>query len=221
MDIVNDFLVVPQDGFEPPTYWLLISCSTKWATGANIDWPLWEELNLHHDLRSVVFYPLNYREIYLVVITGIEPVPFFVMSKAHRPSMLDHLNWCHCYFHHRSPATELLPCPHIFIFRRAVTRLSDFSSLPYSGLWGRSYAPDSCGAVYPLLVTAKSKPGYSGARCLDWTDDLSLTRRLLYHWANRAILYLHCNTQCGKFGTRWRARTADSLRVRQELYQLS
>ncbi len=72
-------------------------------------------------------------------------------------------NSCHCHFHHRSPATELLPCPHIFLFRGVVTHLSDFSSLPYPGIWGRSYAPDSCGAVYPLLVTVKSKPGYSGA----------------------------------------------------------
>ena len=32
----------------------------------------------------------GYGRIILVVVTGIEPVPFFLMRETHRPSMLDH-----------------------------------------------------------------------------------------------------------------------------------
>ena len=153
MDIVNDFLVVPLERIELPIFTLLMCCLTI-RLQRRYNWPLWEELNLHHDLRSVVFYPLNYREIYLVVMVGFEPTTYSVWRSC-TTAVLHHLNWCHCHFHHRSPATELLPCPHIFLFRRAVTRLSDFSSLPYSGLWGRSYAPDSCGDCLPSFNHGK------------------------------------------------------------------
>ena len=48
--------------------------------------------------------------------------------------------------------TELLPCPHIFPFRRVVTRLSDFSSLPGIRVFEADpMRPTVMVTVYPLL----------------------------------------------------------------------
>lgn len=66
--------MVPTDGFEPPTYGLLISCSTSWAMWALSGWGAWIRTTIGGiKIRSPTFR--RHPNVLLDPWNGFEPLP--------------------------------------------------------------------------------------------------------------------------------------------------